>query len=430
MAEQVEAQRRGWYYGWTIVSVLILSQVAGNSLTYNTFALFVPSWSRDLHAPVSQFMWCISAMLIVASPISPFVGALADRVPPRRIFAVGLLGMALFYVLVSFATSAWQIVALYGFVAAPFLVMSTAVPGNAVISRWFVRRLGFALGLSSFGIGLGGVIIPPLVAALQPDLGWRMIWRLAGLILAVVVMPIVVLVVRDRPSERDGRYYLSTDGGNERPRGHVHSASKSGLTWRDVLRRPQFWLLVVVYLTILSTGSALSQNMGALAASRGLSQQAAGNLLSALSAAHIVATLATGLLADRYGARLPFIGLALAVAIGVLLLAFGHDLPLLVAGAALIGFNSGVMTPLAAGVAAEFGAEGFGRAFGLAMAFLPAGTPLAYLTARAKEVTGSYVPMMLGFLVALLAAAALSLFLRRGGTSLAEPTPSATLVPP
>ena len=143
-----------------------------------------------------------------------------------------------------------------------------------------------------------------------------------------------------------------------------------------------------------------------------------------------MATLATGLLADRYGARLPFICLALAVAMGVVLLAFGHDLPLLVAGAALIGFNSGVMTPLAAGVAAEFGAEGFGRAFGLAMAFLPAGTPLAFLTARTKEVTGSYVPIMLCFLVALLAAAALSLFLRRGGTSLAQESVAAPMVPP
>jgi MFS family permease len=421
MTEQVGAKPRGWYYGWNIVSVLILSQVASNSLTYNTFALFVPSWSHDLHAPISQFMWCISAMLIVASPISPLVGALADRVPPRRIFAVGLLGMALFYVLVSFATSAWQIVALYGFVAAPFLVLSTAVPGNAVISRWFVRRLGFALGLSAFGIGLGGVIIPPLVAALQPDLGWRMIWRAGGLILAVIVMPIVVLVIRDRPTEREGFNYLSVDRGDARPLGHGHRAGKSSLTWRDVLTRPQFWLLVAVYLTILSTGSALSQNMGALAASRGLSQQGAGLLLSALSAAHIVATLVTGLLADRYGARLPFTGLALAVATGVLLLAFGHGLPFLVAGATLLGFNSGVMTPLAAGVAAEFGAEGFGRAFGLAMAFLPAGTPLAFLTARAKEVTGSYLPVMLGFVVALVAAAGLSLLLRRGGMSSMQP---------
>jgi len=421
MAVQVEAQRRGWYYGWNIVGVLILSQVAGNSLTYNTFALFVPSWSRDLHAPISQFMWSISAMLIVASPVSALVGALADRVPPRRLFAVGLLGMALFYVLVSLATSAWQIVALYGIVAAPFLVLCTNVPGNAVISRWFVRRLGFALGLSAFGIGLGGVIIPPLVAALQPDLGWRLIWRAGGLILAVVVMPIVVLVIRDRPTEHEGLHYLTTDRGEARPRAHGTGAGSGSLTWRDVLSRPQFWLLVVVYLSIMSTGSALSQNMDALAASRGLSQQGAGFLLSALSAAHIVATLATGLLADRYGARLPLIGLALTVASGVLILAFGHGLPLLVAGAALIGCNSGVFTPLAAGVAAEFGAQDFGRAFGLAMAFLPAGTPLAFLVARGKEATGSYTPVMLGFVVVLAAAAALSLLLRRGGVSEVPP---------
>jgi hypothetical protein len=77
------------------------------------------------------------------------------------------------------------------------------------------------------------------------------------------------------------------------------------------------------------------------------------------------------------------------------------------------------MTPLAAGIAAEFGARDFGRAFGLAMAFLPAGTPLAFLTARAKEATGSYVPVLMAFFAILIVAAGLSLLLRRGEAPLA-----------
>jgi MFS family permease len=429
MTEQAEAPRRGWYYGWTIVAVLMLSNVAGNSLTYNTFALFAPVWSRDLHAPISQFMWCIPAMLIVASPLSPVVGVLADRMPPRRLFAIGLLGMALFYLLVSFATAPWQIVVLYGLVAAPFLLLSTAIPANAVISRWFVRRLGLALGLSSFGIGLGGVVIPPLVAAIQPDVGWRAIWRGGALILAVVVMPLVVWVVRDRPSARDGTYYLTGDDGASRPRAHgPSSAGHGGPTWRDVLTRGQFWILVVVYLSILSTASALNQNMGAIAISHGLSQQQTGYLLAAFSAAHIVATLVTGLLSDRYGARLPMCGLALTVATGVIILAFGQGLPLFVLAAALIGFNSGFMTPLAAGIAAEFGSAGFGRAFGLAMAFLPVGTPLPFLVARAKEATGTYVPVLLAFFVVLIVAAALSLLLRSKEAPRAAPNTNPSLV--
>jgi MFS family permease len=429
MTEQAEAPRRGWYYGWTIVAVLMLSNVAGNSLTYNTFALFAPVWARDLHAPISQFMWCISAMLIVASPLSPLVGVLADRVPPRRLFAVGLLGMALFYLLVSFATAPWQIVVLYGVVAAPFLLLSTAIPANAVISRWFVRRLGFALGLSSFGIGLGGVVIPPLVAAIQPDVGWRVIWRGGALILAVVVMPLVVWVVRDRPCERDGTYYLTGDEGASRPRAHGPSAAgRDGPSWRDVLTRGQFWILVVVYLSILSTASALNQNMGAIAISHGLSPQQTGYLLAAFSAAHIVATLVTGLLSDRYGARLPMCGLALTVATGVIILAFGQELPLFVLAAALIGFNSGFMTPLAAGIAAEFGSAGFGRAFGLAMAFLPVGTPLPFLVARAKEATGTYVPVLLVFFAVLIVAAALSLLLHSKEAPRAAPDTNPGLV--
>jgi MFS family permease len=245
----------------------------------------------------------------------------------------------------------------------------------------------------------------------------------------VVVMPLVVWVVRDRPSERDGMYYLTGDEGAAKPRAHGPSgAAHSNLTWRDVLTRGQFWILVVVYLSILSTASALNQNMGAIALSHGLRPQQTGYLLAAFSAAHIVATLVTGLLSDRYGARLPMCGLALTVATGVIILAFGQGLPFFVLAAALIGFNSGFMTPLAAGIAAEFGSAGFGRAFGLAMAFLPVGTPLPFLVARVKEATGTYVPVLLAFFVVLMLAAALSLLLRSKEAPRAAPNTTPSLV--
>jgi hypothetical protein len=48
------APTRGWYHGWNIIAVCILSQVAANGLTYNTYSLFLRDWSAQLHAPISQ----------------------------------------------------------------------------------------------------------------------------------------------------------------------------------------------------------------------------------------------------------------------------------------------------------------------------------------------------------------------------------------
>ena len=407
-----------WYHGWTIVIALVFSQVAANVLTYNCFSLFLKGWSGELRVPVSQLVAAITAMVATAALMSPIVGSWADRYPSRRLFGIGLVGVALFCIAISLTTKAWQIVALYGVMAGPALAMCTQVTGNALISRWFVRHIGLALGLSSFGIGLGGVVFPPLVATLLPMVGWRLIWRGAGLVVLLVVMPLVLMVLRDRPTARDGTHYLTAVGAEPRPIGHGHAAALGGgstISWRDVFTRGNFWLLVAIYTLILGSGSAFIQNLGPFAASRGLGAGGAGLMLASVGGAHVVATLVLGLASDRFGNRLPMAGLAVAVAGGMALLLLGHSLPLLLVGGALIGINAGVMTPLAAGIAAEFGPNGFGRAFGASMLFLPIITPLGIVVAKVQEHTGSYQPALMVAMAAQGLAVVLALCLRERG---------------
>ena len=121
------AQQRGWYHGWNIVAVCVLSQVAANGLTYNAYSLFLRGWSDELHAPVSQLQLPIAGMALVAALLAPLIGALADKYPARRLFGWGLLGMAIFYLAISMATTTWQVVALYGLLAPVALCLSTAV---------------------------------------------------------------------------------------------------------------------------------------------------------------------------------------------------------------------------------------------------------------------------------------------------------------
>ena len=111
------------------------------------------------------------------------------------------------------------------------------------------------------------------------------------------------------------------------------------MSWREVLARKNFWLLVGIYLPLVALSGAAVQNIAPYAASHGLGQRTAAALLSLLSAMHIVATLLLGLLSDRFGNRLPFIGLAALMVVGTLLLALGSDLPVIVMGCALTGLE-------------------------------------------------------------------------------------------
>src|ERR1700730_16367861 len=223
-------RQHGWYHGWNIVAVCVLSQVAANGLTYNAYSLFLRDWAAQLHVAISA------------------------------------------------ATAAWQVVALYALLAPLALCLSTAVTANALISRWFVRRLGLALGLSAFGIGMAGVLLPPVIAATLPTVGWRMIWRAGALVVALLVLPLVVSVARNRPAGDEGKYYLS---GDSKPAGHHgHAATGSQVGWREVAARKNFWLLVAIYLPMMALYGGVGQNLGPYGASHGLSPQSAGALLS------------------------------------------------------------------------------------------------------------------------------------------------------
>lgn len=417
--------RGGWYHGWNIVAVCILSSATANSLTYNCYSLFLRDWSAQLHAPISRFQLAMPVMLLISATMSPVVGAFSDKYPARRLFACGLTGTAIFYLAMSSVTAVWQILVLYGLLAPLALALSAAIPANALISRWFVRRLGLALGLSAFGLGLAGVLLPPILAVLLPVAGWRMIWRTAGLLTGLIIMPLVVWVISDRPTERYGLHYLSRDGVGAPSHHRAHATAGGNLSWRAVASRKNFWLLVAIYLPMMVLYSGCGQNLGPYVANHGLRQTYAGLLLSVFSLSHVAATLVLGMLSDRFGNRLPLAGLAAVNAAGAVLLAFGAGLPSIALGYALVGSGGAVFTLLAAALAVEFGAEGIGRAFGLCLAFLPIGALSPFAVAKTQEVTGSYMLALLGIAILVIVAGALSLMLReRGG---AQPSKQATL---
>jgi MFS family permease len=430
------AQRRGWYHGWNIVAVCVLSSAVANGLPVNAFSLFLQDWSAQLHAPISFFQLGLAALGLFSAFCAPYVGVLSDKYPARWLMGGGLLGMALLCIGVSMVRTSWQLLALFMIVLPLAVVFSTTLPQNAVVSRWFVRRLGLALGLTSFGLGISGVALPPIVAALLPAFGWRTIWRVAGIFIALVVAPLVVWVVRDRPATRDGMDYVAADGASGTRDGHGHGAGpgSDGLNWRTVFGRRNFWLLVVVFLPMLGLYGGSLNNLAPIASTEGLSRQTAGALMSALSFAHICSTLICGLLSDRFGNRLPLAGLALATGIGGLMLALGHGTANLGVAVVLIGLSGGMWPLLAAAVATEFGAGGVGRAFGLLMMFLPVIVLVPFTVAKIHEVFGSYAPSLIGLSVLTIAAGTACLLLMREGRggrgrNAAEETGTTEVVP-
>jgi len=382
----------GWYYGWNVVAVCVLAGIAASALPINAFSLFLDAWTAQLHVPVSTLQIGIGACGLGCAVFSPVAGILADKYSGRWLFGVGLVGISVFCLGISWVTRLWEFLVLYALVLPVSLLLSTSILANAVVSRWFVRRLGLALAITAFGLAMAGVVMPPIVAATMPTIGWRGIWRIGGIVTAVVILPLVIAVLRDRPTERDGLHYLTPEGG--RPPAHS-PAEPVTLRWRDIFARRNFWLLIAAYVPMLALYGGCGQNLAPLAASRGLSQQTGGVLLSLLALSQLGATLLAGLLSDRFGNRLPLAGLAFATAAGGVLVAFGSGVGVLGLGVILAAFGGSFWPLISAAIAADFGATAVGRVFGLVIFFLPLTVVSPFAVAKTQEATGSYAPALL-----------------------------------
>ncbi len=126
----------------------------------------------------------ISKLLV--GPLFGFLaGWLVDRFGPRRLMVAGILmaGVALAG-LGSIHTLAGFYV-FYLFNALGY-VCGGPLPNQVLLSRWFTRARGRAMGFAYLGIGIGGALVPFLALWLTRALGWQGALRALGALIVIV----------------------------------------------------------------------------------------------------------------------------------------------------------------------------------------------------------------------------------------------------
>src|SRR6516162_11674861 len=161
----------------------------------HSYAVFLLAFIEEFRWSRAETSIAYSVSQLVAGGSSPLVGALVDRLGPRRLLllgggllVIGLLGSALISAL-------WQIILLYGIlmtIGANCLGMVVFVP---LLSRHFVRRRGMAISIVQSANGFGRAASAPLVQLLISTLGWRETYLAQGAFMAAVV-PLLTWMLR------------------------------------------------------------------------------------------------------------------------------------------------------------------------------------------------------------------------------------------
>jgi MFS family permease len=355
--------------------------MAALGLTINCFSLFVRDWSTEFHTPVSALALGVMIFGLACSVFVVPAALAVDKFPVRLVFGLGLIAVAILHGAVASVSAGWQIIAIYSLLFPAAITFSSGVPAQAIVSRWFVRRRGTAMGLTAFGLAVAAVVFPPVITHLMPTLGWRGVWWLFAALIGLGVMPTTVLMLRDRPMPEEAASYI--------PRSSQSSVAPA-TSLKQVLSRGRFWAIVAVFLSVQSVSATLALCLAPIALSRDLTLQNAGVLLSVYAVSALTGKLISGLVVDRIGTRIPFAGVAALAAAGAALLGMAQTVPHFTAAMILIGLSQGHWTILPSSIAAEFGQGGFARAYGAICAATPVGTLAPTLVSWWYEQSATY----------------------------------------
>jgi MFS family permease len=409
-----EMKQSGLFYGWWIVGAAVfVGLYVGGIIVYGFTAIFEPI--------VQEFGWSYAAISFAASfrgvesgLLEPVVGRLVDRWGPRRVVFAGGLFTAGGLFLLSNTTSLAMFYASFVLLAAGMSSCGTTVLVSAV-ANWFRARLAFATGIALSGFGVGGLVLPVMVALIA-RYGWRETFELLGIGALVLLVPLS-LVFRHRPEDYgevpDGRRSVARATPREGKAATHTIAEASGTTAGQAVRTPAFWLLTLAFTIHTAAVITTVTHVMPYLSSVGITRTQASLVATAIPLLSVLGRLGLGWAGDRVNrARLSVLSFGMMslgfICFNAVPLAGGMALLLL---SLLFGIGYGGVTALRPALTRQhFGGAHFGSVFGLLIGVNAiggiAGPPLA---GWSYDVSADYGVVWLALAVLTLVAAGLIL---------------------
>ena len=272
--------------------------LGGAFVTFAISAALMHSYAVFLVAFLEEFRWsraetslAYSVSAFVSGASAPFVGALVDRLGPRRlvflgggVLALGLLGSA-------YVHSLWQLIVLYGVlmtVGANCLGLVVFVP---MLSRRFVSNRGMAIAIVQSANGFARAVSAPVAQILISTIGWRHAYLAQAALMGALVWPLAALFQRnEEPAPVAPPSRPSTTAGTtvaDRP-------ARRGWTLAEAIATPHFWLLFTVYLCTGLGSFFVSLHQLAFAVDVGFDKLYAASVLGLGALLSVAGTIVTG----------------------------------------------------------------------------------------------------------------------------------------
>ncbi|MGW7878218.1 MFS transporter [Staphylococcus shinii] len=376
------------HFAWLILIGLCVSVGLGKAALNNSAGLFLSPVSQDLNVGVGSLTIYLSVSSIVTLLFLPFGGKLLSKYSARLVLFFAIVFQAGAFALFGLMNSIWG----WYLLAIPLAiggVFITVIGGPVLIERWFSKGKGLALGILSAIGGLLGVFAQPIIGALISQFGWRNAYFITGLGVLIIVAPIILLLIRNSPKDKNTKAYGDTSTDIDP---HKQIQNIEGISYTTAKKTPAFFLLVLFFF-IINAISSFTMHVPTYLVNHGQKVSIAGAMMSALMVGVFVGSLVFGYLTDKIGAKkVGLLAMILGLIATILLIAMPDFIVVVAVALFLFGvFTSSIGTIAPAMASSLFGSKDYSQIYstssiGLALASIVALPAYGFI----YDISGSY----------------------------------------
>ena len=365
------------HYGYVIVFCCCLIMGIDVGLPMSCAGIFYQPVSEELGVTVGKFGLYMSFNFLASTLMLSIAGKMMERFSARLLLSLSSIVLGLTFVAMGFFNAVWQFY-IAGGVTGATLAFLLYLSFPTLLNRWFRTRVGFFIGVCSAASGIGGILFNPVGAWLITNYGWRTTYGIFGAIVLLVVTPIIALLLRNYPKDKDLQAYGEETSSNlDKSAKQATLSSTSDISFSRAIRMPVFYGLIV-FAFLLMAVSTLNLFIPKYVTGLEFSLEQASLVASAVMVGVTVGKIILGLINDRNN----LLGVITTVTCGivgiVLLLAGGLGFWAPALGGFLFGWEYAgvtVQTPML--VRAVFGSKDYTQIYSNISIALAAGGAVA-----------------------------------------------------
>ena len=206
-------------------------------ISFWAFGLYIQPLENEFDWSRAQVTLGFSASLLASGVLAPLIGRWVDRYGPRRVLLIGAVGSAITFLGLAFTANLWQWYLLWTLNGIA-RTMVHVIPPAALITRWFQRRRGLAMGVLASGFGVGGFTIVPLLRVVIDWVDWEGAFVFSAILALLLYVPITLLVVHNEPRTAEEAAF-------DRIEMDVEGGESEGISAAAAVRTRLFWLITI-----------------------------------------------------------------------------------------------------------------------------------------------------------------------------------------